>query len=77
MAYRFSYTPGELKQMTLASRTGRLFKIESVWSGFPGGVQRVEILDVSTGNINNVKIDEFKKNVEEKDENGITALTRI
>lgn len=77
MAYRFSYTPGELTQMTLKSKTGRLFKIERAWSGFPGGVQRVEILDVSTGNINNVKIDEFKKYVEEKDENGITALTRI
>jgi hypothetical protein len=77
MAYRFSYTPGELRDMTLKSRTNRIFKIVGVWCGFPGGVQKIELLDTDKETINIVKIDEFKKYVEEKDENNQAALTRI
>lgn len=77
MDFRFNYTPGELNQMELKSRSGRYFKIVGVWSGYPGGVQKIDLLDIQKNEVNTLKIDAFKKYVEEKDEHNTTALTRI
>lgn len=77
MDFRFRYTPGELRDMVLKSRTGRVFKIIGVWCGFPGGVQKIELMDTVKNEVNIIKLDDFKKYVEEKDENNTAALTRI
>lgn len=76
MAYRFSYTPGELNNMVLESRIGRLFRIIGVWSGYPGGVQSIDLQEIDTGKKTKVPIVDFKTYVEDKDESGKTLLTK-
>jgi hypothetical protein len=65
--YRFSYTPGELKNSRYIDNKNRTFKINTVWCGGVGGeVQSVELLNETTQQTNLIDIKDFKSFIDQE-----------
>ena len=70
MTYRFSYTPGELKNSRyehLDENNEKIrFRIVSVWSRGIGEVVRVDLMNEESNNAKALSLDKFKALIEEE-----------
>lgn len=59
MIFRFNLSPGALAGKQYCDNKYRIFEVKNVWSGYPGGAQRVDLLEVEIKKIHKIKIATF------------------